>query len=485
MRHFLLTIALVCCVSSFADAAERLSVVRVNVTTQGWDFLRPWGKRQPVTRRAMGAVIAGPRVLVAGELVANATYIEFETPEGGKKVPATVEAVDYEANLAVLKTDDADFLKDLPPLEVAESAIGDTLSIWQLENNGRLLVTKGPMTTAEMAPYPVDGIFLIYRATMQLQGRDSSFTLPVVNGGKLTGILQSYEAQSTNANIIPAPVIQHFLRDIADGKNDGFPRAGYAFSPTRDPAFRRFAKIPADIAGGIYITEVLKDGPAGKGGLQKGDILTAVDGFAVDQDGNYDDPTYGKISIGHLLCTRHFVGEEVKMHILREGQPQVLGVQLTHRAPQENISDPYIIDRAPRFTIVGGFIFQELSRQYLKDFGQDWARRAPERLVYLDRYQNEVIAGGQKKLVFLSRVLPTPATVGFEELSNIVVEKINDVPLLSLEDIAKALEKPINGFHKIQFAEEPGTIYLDAEQATKLAPLVQRQYRLPTLQRLE
>ena len=162
------------------------------------------------------------------------------------------------------------------------------------------------------------------------------------------------------------------------------------------------------------------------------------------------------------------------MHILREGQPQVLGVQLTHRAPQENISDPYIIDRAPRFTIVGGFIFQELSRQYLKDFGQDWARRAPERLVYLDRYQNEVIAGGQKKLVFLSRVLPTPATVGFEELSNIVVEKINDVPLLSLEDIAKALEKPINGFHKIQFAEEPNTIYLDAEQATKLAPLVRR-----------
>ena len=29
--------------------------------------------------------------------------------EGGQKVPATVEAVDYEANLALLKTDDADF----------------------------------------------------------------------------------------------------------------------------------------------------------------------------------------------------------------------------------------------------------------------------------------------------------------------------------------------------------------------------------------
>ncbi len=485
MRHFLLTIALVCCVSPLVSAAEKLSVVRVNVTTQGWDFLRPWGKRQPVTRRAMGAVIAGPRVLVAGELVANATYIEFETPEGGRKVPATVEAVDYEANLAVLKTDDADFLKDLPPLDVVESAIGDSLSIWQLENNGRLLVTTGPMTTAEMAPYPVDGIFLIYRATVQLQGRDSSFTLPVVNAGKLTGILMGYEGQSNNANIIPAPVIRHFLKDLADGRSDGFPRAGYAFSPTRDPAFRRYAKIPADVQGGIYITEVLKDGPAAKASLQKGDILTAVDDFPVDQDGNFTDSTYGKISIGHLLSTLHFVGESVKMHILRDGQSHVLDAKLGRRAPQDSISDPYIIDRAPRFTIVGGFIFQELSRQYLKDFGADWARRAPERLVYLDRYQSEVVTGGQKKLVFLSRVLPTPATVGFEELANLVVEKINDVPLLSLDDVAKALEKPINGFHKIQFADDPGTIYLDAEEAAKLAPLVQRQYRLPTLQRLD
>src|SRR5262245_26305145 len=129
------------------SAEDKLSIVRVNVTTQSWDFLRPWGKRQPVTRRAIGAVIAGPRVLVAGELVANATYIEFENAEGGRKVPATIEAVDYEANLAILKTDDADFLKGLPVLELTESAIGDQLSIWQLENNGRLLVTNGPMTT--------------------------------------------------------------------------------------------------------------------------------------------------------------------------------------------------------------------------------------------------------------------------------------------------------------------------------------------------
>ena len=175
-------------ITAVADAAEKLSVVRVNVTTQSWDFHRPWGKRQPFTRRAIGAVLPGGRVLVTADMVANLTYLELENPEGGRKVPASVEAVDYEANLALLKTDAAsDLLTGAPGMELAASAIGDQLSVLQLENSGRLLVTKGPMTTAELASYPVDGAFLIYRATLQLQGRDNSFTLPVVNGDKQIG----------------------------------------------------------------------------------------------------------------------------------------------------------------------------------------------------------------------------------------------------------------------------------------------------------
>ena len=470
--------------SAFADE-KPTPVVRVNVTTQGWDFLRPWGKRQPVTRRAIGAVIEGNHVLVAGELVANSTYLELETTAGGKKVPASVEFVDYEANLALLKTDDADFLKDIAPIEIAEATTSDQLSVWQLENSGRLLVTNGPMTTAEVAPYPVDGAFLIYRMTVQMQNRDSSFTMPVVKGGKLTGILMSYEAQSNNANIIPAPIIQHFLKDAADAKYDGFPRAGYAFSPMRDPALRRFAKIPADTKGGIYITEVVKDSPAAKGGLQKGDVLLAVDDSAVDQDGNFADFIYGKIPLGHLINAKHYVGDTLAFHILRDGERQTLQVTLAHRDPATYVSDPYIIDKAPRFYIVGGLILQELSREFLKSFGPEWVRRAPERAVYQDRYQSELYPDSPRKVVFLTRVLPTPTTVGYEELNSLRVTKINGVELQSLDDVPKALEKAEKGLHKIEFDDDPGTIYLDAAESEKIERMVQMQYRIPTLKRLE
>ena len=485
MRHIPLLVALLIVSPEDLFAADKPGVIRVNVTTQQWDFHRPWGKRQPLTRRAIGAVLPGQRVLVTAELVANSTYLELENPEGGRKAPATVDVVDYEANLALLKTDNADLLAGMAGLQIADSSLGDSLSVWQLENNGRLLVTTGPMTTAEMFTYPVDGSFLIYRMTVQMQGRDSSFTLPVVNGGKLTGVLMAYDAQSNNANVIPAPVIQHFLKDAADGAYEGFPRVGYSYSPTRDPALRRHAKIPADVTGGVYITDVFKDSPADAAGLREGDVLVRVDDFAVDQDGNFDDAAYGKIPLSHLFSTHHFVGDKIKLQIFRAGGRKTLDATLARRSPSKYVSDPYIIDSRPRFIVVGGLILQELSRQYLKDFGTEWTRRAPTRLVYSDRFQTELYEDGPKKLVFLSRVLPTSSTVGYEDLNHLLIKKINGVELQSLDDVPKALEKPTNGFHRIDFEEDPKTIYLDAAEIEKTEQTVQKQYRLPMLKHLE
>src|SRR3954468_13794393 len=88
---------------------KQLSIVRVNVTNQPYDFRRPWGKRNPYSRRAIGAVLPNQRGLVTAELCAHANYIEFESADGGQKVPAAVETVDYECNLALLKADDPAF----------------------------------------------------------------------------------------------------------------------------------------------------------------------------------------------------------------------------------------------------------------------------------------------------------------------------------------------------------------------------------------
>ena len=462
-----------------------LSVIRVNVTNQPWDFGKPWGKRAPYSRRAIGAVLAGNRVLVTAELVANANYVEFEKATGGQKAPATVEAVDYESNLALLKCDDPEFLKSLKPLEISAAAVGDVLAVWQFESNGNLLVTKAALTTAEVSRYPLDDApFLIYRVTAPLQFRDSSFTLPVVKDGALVGIVMRYDNTTNNADLIPAPIIQHFLKDAATPPYEGFPRAGMAFSITRDPQFRRFLGLSGTDLGGIYVSEVVADGPAEKAGIQKGDVVLKVDGKAVDQDANYLDPEYGRIAVSHLFSTRHSAGDTVTFTIARKGETKELPVTLAHRDVQSYVVEPYVIDRAPKFYILGGLVLEELSRQYLKEWGNDWVKKAPEHFVYFDRQQAELFPNGPKKVVFLSRVLPSAATVGYEELHTLVVKRINGVELQSLADIPGALVKVSGGMHKVEFDGDPTAIYLDAKAVAEEGQALMKKYRLPALQRL-
>lgn len=471
-------------------AAEKpLSVIRVNVTNQPYDFLRPWTKSTPYQRRAVCPILEGPEgkmVLVTGEMVADATYVELEKPDSGEKTPASVIAVDYECNLALVKPVDARFLDGFKPLALGESRVGDNLSIWQLEGNGTLLSTRALVTSAEVLSYPVgDSAFLLYRLTSALQPREGSFTAPAVHGERLTGMVIRFDSRTQNADAIPAPVIAHFLKSAARHRI-GFPQAGVNFSPLRDPQLRRYSGASGE-KGGVYITNVLPESAAAKAGLQVGDVLTAIDGRPVDRDGNYADPLYGKVSLSHLISTLHDTGDQVPFQIVRKGDAMTLKLTLTHADPSKSVIEPYVIDRAPRYYILGGLIFQELSRQYLfRGWGASWTKKAPDRFVYLDRYQSEIFANDpRERVVILSYVLPSPCTLGYDNLSSLIVTEINGVKLRSLSDIEGALANSKDGFHRIRFSESPGEIVLDAAEVARSEATLMKDYGLPALKRLD
>ncbi len=136
---------------------KELSLVRVNVTGQPYDFVRPWQKKAPFSKRALGAVLSGGRVLVTADLVANQNYVELERAESGDKSAANVVVVDYEANLALIEPTDKKFLDGLTPLQLAlDTVVGDRLAALQLESTGALVLTEGLVTTIQMTRYPAD-----------------------------------------------------------------------------------------------------------------------------------------------------------------------------------------------------------------------------------------------------------------------------------------------------------------------------------------
>ena len=464
------------------------SVIRVNVTAQSYNLYQPWEKGSPMTRRGLGAVVAPGKVLVTGQMVADSTYVELEHARSGEKTTAKVDGVDYEANLALLSlVDKADsFLDGFVPLPLGKDLkAGTKVEVWQVEENGTPITTDLELVRTEVGPYVLDGaFFLAYQLRGSLQGRGGSFTLPVVHGDELVGMILDYSSKDQIARTIPSSIVRHFMDDLADGDYGGFPGLGIRYERTLDEQLRAYLRMEEG-SGGVYVSTVVPGSSAASAGLKVGDVILSMGGYTVDSRGNYDHPLHGKLNFSHILRGESFAGDKMVIRVWRDGKPLELTAEMKKKKASEFLVDSYLFDRGPRFVIEGGLVFQELTKPYLTIFGKEWQTRAPLKLLYALNSPEEFEKKGLKKVVFLSRVIRTPATNGYEQISHLIVTKVNGKAISRLSDLAEALKTPVDGLHKIEFSEAPGAIYLDAALSDAVNQRISEAFRIPNLQRLD
>ncbi|MFT5882923.1 MAG: S1-C subfamily serine protease [Crocinitomicaceae bacterium] len=455
--------------SSFGAIAKDVSdsVIRVASTLQSYNPSQPWEKTSPRKRRALAAVLPNSQVLTTAEMVTNANFIQLESANGEHQFPAKVVAVDYEANLALLSPSSEKGIKTLEQfngLEIAPSAhLGDEVNIVQIEDNGMTLITEGRIQSADVIASFVPGhFFLNYEVKASMQSAANSFTVPVLKDDKLLGLLTSYSSKDQIVDIISPEIIAAFLKDAEDGKYQGFPSLGIGTTRTTDTHFRDWLKLSSD-EGGLYVTRVLPNSAAALAGIKKGDVLTAINDKPLDRRGYYQANGYGQLFWSHLIRGSQPIGSSIKLGLLRDGKPLEISAILK-RAP-EGIIPSHTYDRAPRFLVKGGIVFQELTKSYLRAFGEDWVSRAPLNL--LDAINHpEDYQEGRKRLVFISAVIPTPATLGYESLNSVIVEQVNGQKIGDLPALIAAFKNvPENGIHTLKIDGQPDTIHLDASSS--------------------
>ncbi|MDX1679184.1 MAG: PDZ domain-containing protein [Akkermansiaceae bacterium] len=466
--------------TSQIDPQELLdSVVRINATQQDWNQWQPWEKEPPRQRRALAAIIAPQRVITTAEIAANATYLEFESADGTRFIPARVIVRDDEVNLALLgPADEAqgeEFFEGTTPLELAEpSELGDTLHILQLEANGVALSTPGILQSVELTDSFLPGHhFLTFLVKASMQSAASSYTLPVIKNDKLAGVLISYSSKDQICDVASTDIIRRFLEAAAVEPYQGFPSLGVRVAMTEDSSFREWLEL-GDEQGGLFVSSVQENSPAQKAGILKDDVILEVDGYPIDRRGYYESAQYGNLSWVHLVRGEKKVGDTLSIVLLREGELKEVEATLQRKDPNDKLVPEYLFDQQPSYVVKGGLIFQQLTREILERYGKEWQSRAPLNL--LDAYDNpHRYEDEMRRVVFLSSVIPTPATIGYERLRNLIVDKVNGVEIRDMKDLSEAFASVDGPMHAIEFMDEHIVVYLDERLSSAVdAQLLQR-----------
>lgn len=447
-------------------SSDAASVLRVTSTVQHPDNRRPWLKKQPFTRTGLATVIEGGRLLVTADMVSHTTFIGLEKPEDGIKGSAVVETIDEECNLAVLRPVERELLDETHPLKLDINVrSGDALKILQLEPNGAPILSPATVTTVAVMGYPADGsAYLLYRTSATIPQKECSFVIPALHDGKLAGLVMRYDPKTQAADIIPAPLIARFLKESAKPGYRGLARAGLSWSEARGINLRSW--LGAGDRQGVYVTSVEPGSPAENGGIRRGDLIVKVAGKTIDAEGNYSDPLHGKITFSNLASLESGPGDRMPIAYFRSlgegtGTAGSATLTLSGRNPAAVVVPSRVKGETVPHVFLGGLLFQELSRPYLREWGSNWRNEAPQNLVYLDAFQDE-LPGSPKRIVILSAVLPSEQTMGLQDMANRVVTSVNGKEISSLGDVKDAISHPRGGFHEIILEGSSGPIHLEA-----------------------
>ncbi|HEX8566261.1 MAG TPA: DegQ family serine endoprotease [Pyrinomonadaceae bacterium] len=379
----------------------------------------PQGQRQqpPPVERGVGSgviISADGTILTNNHVVEGADDIEIELTDK-RTFKAKVVGLDPASDLAVLKVE-AD---NLPFMNLGDSdkvrvgdvvlAIGNPLGIGQTVTSG-IISAKGRRTGLGT------GSFENFLQTDAPINRGNSGGALINVTGELVGInsqiLSPGGAAGGNIGIgfaIPSNMVKGVMEQLV---KNGKVRRGQLGVLIRDIDSDLAASLNLKDTRGAVITDVQPDSAAAKAGLQRYDVVTALNGERVE-DGN--------TLRNRIAATQP--GSEVTLTVLREGKEQQIKAtlgELSVQAAENERENPQGNQNAP-----GG---EQSGR-----LGLGMQPLTPD-------LKRQLQVNAERGLV-VTEVDPNgpAAEAGFREQD--VILEINRQPVASFEDVQAALEK--------------------------------------------
>ncbi len=84
----------------------------------------------------------------------------------------------------------------------------------------------------------------------------------------------------------------------------------------------------------MYVSGVVQWAPPSRSASKEEDIVLSMNGYPVDSRGDYKDPKFGTLNMSHIVRGNSYVGDELKVKVLRGGKEVTLTGKLTRKGTQ-------------------------------------------------------------------------------------------------------------------------------------------------------
>ena len=457
---------------SYAQRDLKKAIVKIYTVYSEYDYDMPWQISKQDRTVGSGCIISGNRVLTNAHVVADQTFLQVKRAGQAKKYNAAVAVVAHECDLALLTVDDPSFFSGVKPLTLGTlPRMRDKVAVYGFPIGGdELSITEGVVSRVEHTYYSHSGSQLL-ACQIDAAINPGNSGGPVIKNGRIVGIaFQGYMYAQNIGYMVPAPLVEHFLKDSADGRYDGIPAIGIAWQAMENPGLRANLQMSAAQTG-VLVTYIAP-GSTARGILQTGDVLLAIEGRPIANDGTILFRGTERIQFA-LEVQKKFMGESVRFTILRDGQALEVTIPL-HTSLGSGRLVPYIqYDRAPTYYIVGGLVLQPLTRNYLETW--DSMEAVPVHLANYYYHGRQSEERGQ--VIVLTNILGDELTVGYDDFNNHVITHVNGKEISTMDDLVQAIEGNKGKYHVIM-DEWGNQIVLERSKIDEVQKVILEKYKI-------
>lgn len=460
-------------VGNLQDAAFLNAVVKVYCTHTAPDYSLPWQKQRQYTSTGSAFMIGDGKLLTNAHCVEHDTQVKVKRRGDDTKYVAKVLARGVDCDIALLSVENEEFWKGAEPLRFGRlPCLQDAVTVVGYPLGGDTIsVTKGVVSRIEVTSY-AHGSSDLLGIQIDAAINPGNSGGPAFNDqGECIGVaFQVLRSEDTEniGYVIPTTVVSHFLTDYErNGKYTGFPCLGVLLQRLENPALRSCLKVISN--EGVLVRRVEPTADA-HNSLKEGDVIVSFDGVHVGSEGTVPFRSTERIAFRYLISQK-FSGDVVELGIIRNGD--LMKVQ-TVLNPRVHLVPYHIEGGQPSYLIVAGLVFTPLSEPLIEE---ECEEAIGLKLLTKARYSLAQFKGEQ--IVILSQVLANEVNIGYEEMGNQQVLKLNGTRIKNIHHLAHLLDSCKDKYLVFEF-EDNYLVVLEREAATAASSCILKDYGIPS-----